>query len=164
MTDLFGNEEMYRSAFIVDAWRYGLTRIWKRGLPGLAFVMLNPSTADGVEDDATIRKCIGFAKHNGYGSILVFNLFAYRATKPQDLIRLGVEERVGPLNDEALGCIKNDLTIVAAWGSFCQQYPWGQPRIDYVKKLLDRKLMCVKKTADRPWHPLYVKYGPLETL
>ena len=45
----------------------------------LMFLMVNPSTADAEQDDATIRKCLGFAERNGFGRIVVGNLFAYRA-------------------------------------------------------------------------------------
>jgi hypothetical protein len=44
----------------------------------LVFVMLNPSTADASKDDATIRRCIGFAKQLKFGGIKVVNLFAFR--------------------------------------------------------------------------------------
>ncbi len=30
------------------------------------FIMLNPSTADGDQDDPTIRRCVGFAKAWGF--------------------------------------------------------------------------------------------------
>jgi hypothetical protein len=46
-------------------YRYELWRRWAEG-PHVLFVMLNPSTADAVTDDATIRKCIGYAKRWGY--------------------------------------------------------------------------------------------------
>jgi hypothetical protein len=51
------------------------------------FVMLNPSTADAVRDDATIRSCGRLAKSWGYGRLGVCNLFALRATDPRDLRR-----------------------------------------------------------------------------
>ena len=47
--------------------------------------MLNPSTADGETDDATIRVCRGRALRMGYGGIIVVNLFAYRATSPDNM-------------------------------------------------------------------------------
>ena len=47
--------------------------------------MLNPSTADETDDDPTIRRCIEFAKRDGYGGIHVVNLFAIRATDPKEL-------------------------------------------------------------------------------
>jgi hypothetical protein len=48
--------------------------------------MLNPSTAR-VDDDATIRKCIGFARRGGAGGLIVVNTMAYSATDPDELVR-----------------------------------------------------------------------------
>ena len=62
-----------------DAWidgdyRYALWRCWDPSLPPMVIVMCNPSTADGKLNDATIRKCIGFARAFGFGGICVVNL------------------------------------------------------------------------------------------
>lgn len=57
-------------------YRYWLLREWDTSLPKMVFVMLNSSTADANVDDATIKKCINFAKAFDYGSIQVVNLFA----------------------------------------------------------------------------------------
>ena len=77
-------------------YRYRLWRKWGCGSP-LLFVMLNPSTADAEVDDATIRRCLGFADAHGFGELEVVNLYAYRATDPADLKRAGYP--VGPDND-----------------------------------------------------------------
>ena len=59
-----------------------LTRRWAEG-PPLVVCMLNPSTADAEEDDPTIRRCVGFAKRDGFAALEVVNLFAFRATDPK---------------------------------------------------------------------------------
>ena len=56
-------------------YRYRLTRRWGDG-GAVAFVMLNPSTADAEKDDPTIRRCIGFAREWRFGRLIVVNLFA----------------------------------------------------------------------------------------
>ena len=44
-------------------WRYTLWRSWGIGNgKNAVFIGLNPSTADEVQDDPTIRRCINFAK------------------------------------------------------------------------------------------------------
>src|SRR5579859_5937119 len=81
-------------------YRYRLWRSWEPRGSRCVFVGLNPSTADESTDDATIRKCVGFAKRWGFGAIEVVNLFAYagvRSTDPRSL--LGVSDPVGPDND-----------------------------------------------------------------
>ncbi len=67
------------------AYRYALWRTWDESKPFAMFVGLNPSTADELEDDPTIRRCINFSKLWGYGGLCMVNLFAYRATDPTAL-------------------------------------------------------------------------------
>jgi len=82
----------------------------------LLWIMLNPSTADGKEDDATLRMIITFSYLWGYGGLDVCNLFAYRATKPADLKK--AEQPVGPDNDRELRDRLHLADGVAfAWGS-----------------------------------------------
>ena len=40
----------------------------------VCFLMLNPSTADVINDDQTIKRCIRYAKRWGYGWLHVVNL------------------------------------------------------------------------------------------
>ncbi len=87
-------------------YRYQLVREWDRARPRVAFLMLNPSTADATQNDPTIRKCIAFARSWGCGSLEVVNLFAFRATDPRELGRCGA--RVDPVGAE------NDGYILAA--------------------------------------------------
>ena len=68
-----------------QARRYLLTRRWDDG-PLMAWVMLNPSTADARTDDATITRCVRRARSMGtFGGIAVVNLFSLRATDPREL-------------------------------------------------------------------------------
>jgi len=101
--------------------RYHLTRYWDDSLHPLPFIMLNPSTADADSDDATIRKCVGFAQRLGFGGIEVFNLFAFRATDPRELRNNGY--LVGPDNDRIITSRLGDMGLVergyviCAWGA-----------------------------------------------
>jgi hypothetical protein len=99
-----------------ERYRFVLTREWNTDLPLLGFVMLNPSTADASVDDPTIRRCMGFADRNGFGSIAVRNLYAYRATQPTELFKLSLRERMGG-NERHLAAIpaQGDPTV-CAWG------------------------------------------------
>lgn len=150
-------------------YRYSLTRRWSEDQL-LYWIMLNPSTADASKDDPTIRKCIGFAKHNGFGGIRIFNLFAWRATDPRELALYEYHRIVGKENDDYIQTIPPGSTVVAGWGAF----PYGKNlglRIVETRKLLEDlypRWACVKKSGEgifaRPWHPLYVKYGELTDL
>src|SRR4028119_2392792 len=78
-------------------YRYALWRTWDAARPPVAFVLLNPSTADARRDDPTIRRCANFARTWGFGGLEVVNLFAFRATHPTDL--KCAADPVGPQND-----------------------------------------------------------------
>ncbi len=84
------------------------------------FIMLNPSTADALLDDPTIRRCVGFARAMDCGMLEVVNLFAFRATKPKDM--LTAPDPIGPDNDKHINRCAQDAVmsggrIVCAWGA-----------------------------------------------
>ena len=70
-----------------NQYRYLLSRTLQQGTGTCTFVMLNPSTADGLKDDPTIRRCLGFASDWGFRHMQVVNLFAWRATYPKDMLK-----------------------------------------------------------------------------
>lgn len=136
-------------------YRYRLVREWDEAYPPLAWVMLNPSTADASVDDPTIKKCAKFARSWGYGSILVANLFAWRATDPNEL-RM-TQDPIGPDNDLWIKRIADEaLDVVCAWGT---KSPIPQ-RAPYVLQKLKREghtLKALRITANgHPGHPLYI--------
>jgi hypothetical protein len=96
-------------------YRYQLTRTWDPDGPRVNFLMLNPSTADAFGLDPTVRRCVGFARRWGFGSLEVTNIFAFRATDPRVLV--GQPEPVGAGNDQAiLDAARKADRVVAAWG------------------------------------------------
>jgi hypothetical protein len=136
-------------------YRYRLRRQWRQppGRPVL-FVLLNPSTADAVRDDATIRRCLGFARAWGYGALEAVNLFALRTTDPALLRRAG--DPVGPENDAhiAAAVAAADL-VVAGWGAHGAYRARDQEVIALI--LRQQALWHLGLTRDgRPRHPLYL--------
>lgn len=105
----------------MTAYRYTLTRD-VLGLGGdgrVLFVMLNPSTADDERDDATIRRCRGFAREWRKTSLEVVNLFAMRSTDPLGLLAVERAAAVGGLENNRnilAACLRADR-IVCAWGA-----------------------------------------------
>jgi len=133
-------------------YRYALSRTWNGKKKTILFIGLNPSTADEKIDDPTIRRCINYAQNWGYGSLLMVNLFAYRATLPSEL--KNVKNPIG--NDNDLHILelskKADLTV-AAWGN--EGFLLNRDKV--VKKILPN-LMCLKiNKSGQPAHPLYQK-------
>jgi hypothetical protein len=147
------------------AYRYVLRRTWWPEQPVMLWVMLNPSTADGTTDDATIRRCIGYAQREQCGGIVVVNLFAWRATDPRELVRQ--PDPVGPANDLSIvrELQSHDGPVVLGWGGLRMPLV---PRALDVARLIERyatgPVCCLGKTAAGwPRHPLYLaKSTPLE--
>lgn len=136
-------------------YRYDLERWWDPDQRFLLWVMLNPSTADGVLDDPTIRRCVGFSKAWGFGGMFVVNLFALRATDPKALYTH--PDPIGPENDEWIeeSARKCDEAVMA-WGATGARF---MDRALHVHELIEFRhaSMCLGKTKDgHPRHPLYV--------
>lgn len=144
------------SAVISDCglYRYRLGRRWGQGTTML-FVMLNPSTADGTEDDPTIRRCIGFAKREGHAALDVVNLFAFRATDPRELTH--AVDPVGPGNDAAIAdAVQGAAVVVAAWGATVPRARSARPA-EVLRLLSACPVMALGLTATgAPRHPLYL--------
>ncbi|WP_168123973.1 DUF1643 domain-containing protein [Paenibacillus sp. HB172176] len=148
--------ELLKDAVIdsTGKYRYSLVRHWDSQKPKALFIMLNPSTADADIDDPTIRRCIGFAKSWGCGALEVVNLFAYRATNPDELRMC--DDPIGRENDMHIrrAALRADK-IILAWGTkggllgrngkvmeLLQSFAW---------------VYCLDRSKDgHPKHPLYI--------
>ncbi|MCR8548017.1 DUF1643 domain-containing protein [Salipiger sp. P9] len=136
-----------------ERYRYGLERVWGDG-PMLLYIMLNPSTADELRNDPTIERCQRRAGQLGFGAMRIANLFAWRATRPEDLRR--AEAPVGPENDALLQTWQGeaDMTL-AAWGVHGAHLGRGPE----MAAALGGALHHLGLTRDgHPRHPLYVSY------
>lgn len=134
-------------------YRYVLGRRWDDSLPECVFIMLNPSTADAVVDDPTIRRCIGFARSQGCGSLLVGNLYAFRATNSRDLFR-AAEPTGGAQNDAVLtDLLTRGDVVVAGWGTNARP-----ERVEQVLRLpgAERFTALATTKSGAPKHPLYI--------
>lgn len=147
-------------------YRYALARTWDPMLdsldavrPTMTWVMLNPSTADDLVDDPTIRKCVGFAKRYGCGGIVVVNVFAWRETDPRKLT--AVADPIGPHNIDAIAwaCSRFWNMRIGGWGRF----PSKRVQRASVRSVCTAKmghLSCFGVTADgEPRHPLMLPYA-----
>ncbi|TIY05976.1 MAG: DUF1643 domain-containing protein [Mesorhizobium sp.] len=123
------------------------------------FVMLNPSTADGNEDDPTISRCVGFAQAWGYDRLEVLNLFAYRATDPKSLLALNHDDdAVGEGNRAAFDhvLVRNYPvgTIICAWGQHGTFLGQDETALGWMGSLPRFALGLTKD--GHPKHPLYL--------
>jgi len=127
------------------------------GKPYILWVMLNPSTADGQQDDPTIRKVMGFSALLGYGNVYVVNKYAYRATDPTELRK--VLDPVGPKTDSYIqDWARFASRIVVAWGRDPALVPC---RAQAILNILVRynNIYCLGHNNDgSPKHPLMLPY------
>lgn len=148
-----------KDAIISDCkqFRYSLCRVWDASKPKVLFIMLNPSTADAETDDATIRRCRGYAESWGYGGFFVGNLFPFRSPEPKDLLKC--ENPIGENNEEYLKTMaEHCCIIVCAWGN--------SPIVNKIKKRFPDYLPLKKIVGElhylelsndgTPKHPLYL--------
>lgn len=169
----------WRSACIDDTgrYRYHLSREWARNpdtgssvAPGLAlrryasysravYLMLNPSTANEVDDDATTRTCMGIANRLGFTRMSIINLYALRSTDPN--VMLAADDRIGPENDEflrafAVSSFNEGLgVLIGGWGSRAEP-----DRIQHVRYLMgSMRIHALALNKDgQPRHPLYLPH------
>ena len=136
-------------------YRYYLSRAWSDVGAHIAFIGLNPSTADAVHDDRTISRCISFAKEWGGSRLSMVNLFALRSTNPIALSR--VQDPVGPETDVWLDRVVQAADIVVAcWGNHGVLHGRGQT----IAQRFDGKLVALAiNGSGAPKHPLYVRSG-----
>lgn len=135
-------------------YRYLLWRRWNPEAPRLTFVMLNPSRANETDNDPTIRRCVHFAQHWGYGSLEVVNLFSLITPDPNVLKQapdpIGID-----CDRHLLDAAHRADRILIAWGN------WGclHQRDQTVLALLTpyNPIYCLRQNqAGQPRHPLYV--------
>lgn len=146
--------------------RYALTRTWEPGGTHAVYVLLNPSEATADQDDATLRRLIGFAQREGHSGLVLANVFAVRSKSPYVLDVRGpaaLAATIGEHNDELLQLLAEEAgDIVVGWGT------WGRVfrRAAAVEQALighGARLWALGLTKDGlPRHPLYLaKTAPL---
>lgn len=140
-------------ADIDGEYRYRLWRYWRKGMPCL-FIMLNPSTADTIRNDPTIRRCINFSKQWGFAGLEVCNIFALRSTDPDKLYSHA--DPVGYRNDEAIALACSLAgRIVLAWGNHGVYRGRGR---SVLSSLRLQRYSCHAfriTSKGQPEHPLY---------
>lgn len=133
--------------------RFLLWRFWD-DRPRMLFVGLNPSTANELENDPTVRRLCGFAQSWGYGGLYVCNVFSQITPNPKYLLP---ETAVHAADTHAIK-MAVELTVLAVcgWGDGIEKAPYGIARANTIKGYL-RAPMCFGLTAKaNPKHPLYL--------
>ena len=139
--------------------------IWgTRGKNPLICIGINPSTAAPDDLDNTLKSVQRIALGNGFDSFIMFNVYAQRATSPDDM------EKVcnAALHRENLEAFRYVLSISdqpvvwAAWGAIIEKRGY---LADCVRDLLDAgrefgaSWVCAGAITKKghPHHPLYLR-------
>ena len=150
-------KQLHKTAVIsrCEKYRYKLTRTWDEDKRKVLFIMLNPSTANHIENDLTTIRCINFAEKWGYGGIMIGNIYPFRAKRPKDLKRWLSEGhdydfwKSGYDNEKHVKEMAKQVDmIVCAWGC---NHP-GIP--EWVNNLGDLFYLELCKDSVTPKHPL----------
>ena len=153
-------KQLHKTAVIssCEKYRYKLTRTWDEDKGKVLFIMLNPSTANHIENDLTTIRCINFAEKWGYGGIMIGNIYPFRAKRPKHLRKWlntsnnGLwEHREGNIDAVHQMAEQADL-IVCAWGC---NYKEGIP--DWVSDIDSKMGLHYLELCDdgfTPKHPL----------
>lgn len=117
----------------------------------IAWLMLNPSTADCTVNDPTIKQVMAFSMIWGFDAAEVVNLFAWRATDPRELRKAA--DPIGPKNDGWIADTVNGCELlICAWGA----HPMARARAAQILPHIQTPMMCLGTTkTGMPWHPLY---------
>ena len=139
-----------------------------RGEKPLICIGINPSTARPDALDNTLKSVERIALHNGFDSFLMFNVYAQRATSPDDMERLCNEE-LHRENMEAFRYVlglSGSPAVWAAWGAIIEKR-------DYLPRCLRDMLAAGEEYGARwycagpisrkghPHHPLYLRKDEL---
>ena len=139
-----------------------------RGKKPLICIGINPSTARPDALDNTLKSVERIALHNGYDSFLMFNVYAQRATSPDDMERL-CNEALHRENMEAFRYVlglSEAPAVWAAWGAIIEKR-------EYLPRCLRDMLRAGEEYGARwycagaiskkghPHHPLYLRKDEL---
>lgn len=121
----------------------------------IQFIGLNPSTADEVQDDPTIRRIMDFSKQFGFQNLCMTNIFGWRDTDPKEMKKqadpIGLED-----NDWLLRVANSAKMIIVAWGNDGEHLKRGQ-RVGDLLRQFSPKVYCLGTNSDgSPKHPLYL--------
>jgi hypothetical protein len=140
-------------------WRYALHRVWDWDKPTCTFIGLNPSIANEVQLDPTVRRCIGFAQRWGCGQLYMLNAFAFVSGDPKRMLNAWhpISDPTQPYRNDnvLLFTARRSHIVIAAWSGMVTH----RSRDHELRRLLtDCPLEVLGWTKDGyPRHPLYMR-------
>ena len=137
-----------------------------RGKKPLICVGINPSTAAPDDLDNTLKSVERIALHNGFDSFIMFNVYAQRATNPDDM-EMTYNQALHAENMKAFDYILSldeagSPAVWAAWGTIIEKRDYlpacVRDMIDIGIARNARWFSAGKKSKKgHPHHPLYLR-------
>ena len=137
-----------------------------RGERPLICVGVNPSTAAPDDLDNTLKSVDRISRSNGFDGFFMLNLYAQRATSPDDMDRSFNEalhrENMSALRYLLSVCVPPPACIWAAWGSVIEKRPYlrrcAEDMISVGREFGARWVTAgARSKKGHPHHPLYLK-------
>ena len=138
-----------------------------RGQNPLICIGVNPSTAAPDDLDNTLKSVSRIAEGNGFDSWIMFNVYAQRATRPEDMDR-ELNPELHRANMAAFEYILQNVAqglrpaVWAAWGTIIEKRPSLPGCVRDMVALgrrYDARWLCAGKRSAKghPHHPLYLR-------
>lgn len=139
-----------------------------RGQDPLICIGINPSTAAPDDLDNTLKSVARIASGNGFDSWIMFNVYAQRATRPDDM-DWELNEQLHRENMRAFAYVLSHAAanghspaVWAAWGTILEKRPYLP---DCVREMVrigqdyGARWLCAGKCSAKghPHHPLYLR-------
>lgn len=138
-----------------------------KGTEPLICIGINPSTAapDGL--DNTLKSVERIANGNGYDGWMMFNVYAQRATRPDDMDKT-LNTTLHRENMRAFEYILDSVapghrpTVWAAWGTIIEKRPYLADCLREMVSIGERRgavWVCAGRCSNKghPHHPLYLR-------
>lgn len=135
-----------------------------RGKNPLICIGINPSTAKPDDLDNTLKSVQRIADGNGFDSFIMFNVYAQRATKPDDMERR-CNQSLHHENMEAFRyvlSISENPTVWAAWGAIIEKRDYLSDCVHDMVQIgqeYSASWKCAGAISKKghPHHPLYLR-------
>ena len=138
-----------------------------RGENPLICIGINPSTAEPDNLDPTLKSVRRIADGNGYDSFIMFNVYAQRATRPDDMDR-ELNAELHRANMAAFRYVLEHVgadhrpAVWAAWGTIIEKRPYLPLCVREMAAIGEEygaRWLCAGKCSNKghPHHPLYLR-------
>ena len=138
-----------------------------RGKNPLICIGINPSTAEPDNLDNTLKSVQRIAGGNGFASFIMFNVYAQRATRPDDMDK-ELNQELHRANMEAFRHILMNVgegvkpAVWAAWGTIIEKRPYLPGCVKEMVSIGEEygaRWLCAGKCSVKghPHHPLYLR-------